>query len=201
MQFRVVFSRLSGAFIIGCILSVSVSPAAAATLDYNSVSNIWTFDGFGATGVGSFTRLGSGGLAGDGPHTRSGKSVTFGWNISQSGGWLYYDQGGASESYTDFWWTSDFSFRVTGARWTNNPGPITASGGFGLGTSQLLLGTAIAQGTLLDGTFSYIGDPQRPYVIYTPTSPIPIPAAAWLFGSALLGFLGLRRKTATANQG
>ncbi|HEB28542.1 MAG TPA: VPLPA-CTERM sorting domain-containing protein [Porticoccus sp.] len=29
---------------------------------------------------------------------------------------------------------------------------------------------------------------------YINTSPVPIPAAAWLFGSALIGLVGIRRK-------
>ena len=40
--------------------------------------------------------------------------------------------------------------------------------------------------------------PQFTYAVWSPTTVIPIPAAAWLFGSALLGFVGLnRRKTRT----
>ena len=45
-----------------------------------------------------------------------------------------------------------------------------------------------------DATNDTVGFADDTSLTITYASPVPVPAAAWLFGSALLGFLGLQRR-------
>lgn len=46
----------------------------------------------------------------------------------------------------------------------------------------------------IDGTHSHSGGRDIGYLVYRNVSSVPVPAAAWLFGSALIGLVGIKRK-------
>jgi len=70
---------------------------------------------------------------------------------------------------------------------------LTPAGGF----FGLLSDTQIGSFLVTNGIFSGTGEPDRFFIddfkAYS-TSPIPVPAAVWLFGSALIGFIGMSRR-------
>ena len=182
------------------LFSVQWTRSHAATLDYNAATDMWTITGFENTGTGDFNNPGFG-LAGNGPHTRFGGGMLASWNYTR-GGWLRHTGTG---HFTDYWHDTTFSYTVTGATWSNTNFD-TSDGAFSLrGSTGLSLASAIADGTVLNGVFSYTASStiSNAYLQYTPNSvsAVPLPAAVWLMLSALggMGVLGWRRKrTATA---
>jgi hypothetical protein len=84
----------------------------------------------------------------------------------------------------------------------------TGSGTFGCTTCVQARGvwwTNSASGWSADGANSYILTtsseaflgPEVTWAVFIPTPPVPVPAAVWLFGSGLIGLVGVaRRKTA-----
>jgi hypothetical protein len=78
-----------------------------------------------------------------------------------------------------------------GLPFNNTAGVDTALSFWQLGTSD----GSDAVATLLDGSWTLSGNGT---LTYSAVSPIPVPAAVWLFGSGLVGMIGVaRRKTAT----
>lgn len=59
---------------------------------------------------------------------------------------------------------------------------------------QLSLGLASPAGAVSFHSFENGTAAFRPYLDITAPAPVPIPAAAWLFGSGLLGLIGFKRK-------
>lgn len=53
---------------------------------------------------------------------------------------------------------------------------------------------APSQVTVGNGIPLFFGTGGQPFISYEGTSSVPIPAAIWIFGSGLLGLVGIRRK-------
>jgi len=84
---------------------------------------------------------------------------------------------------------------TTGLTYEGHSATTTSAGT----TSLTFYNLAAGEYTLLIGgnaTGSTSGTNQQ-YIANISTSPVPVPAAAWLMGSAILGLAGMRRKTAT----
>jgi hypothetical protein len=80
----------------------------------------------------------------------------------------------------DFWWTGAISPHVTVSAPGNNIELCQGSAAYlGDASCGVLSGTLTIGGTTMSGYGA---------------SPVPVPAAAWLFGSALLGLAGVGRK-------
>jgi hypothetical protein len=63
------------------------------------------------------------------------------------------------------------------------------------GSSDFYVTESNAGGILED----FFLNPSRTFAVFTPAAAVPLPAAAWLFSSALLGFTSLRRKALRKN--
>lgn len=83
---------------------------------------------------------------------------------------------------------------------------LNYTSGFGVaGNSMELLAQSMDEtnyGLTAAGLTYGLGDIGTPGAAgsFTPASPVPVPAAAWLFGSGLLGLLGISRKRKSRNQ-
>lgn len=94
----------------------------------------------------------------------------------------------------------------TSSNWASgfqlHPGPGTAARSIAFSYLDCLTGPGCAQTTTatdmvlfaLDDDGANIDDNHDDYVGYMVASPVPLPASAWLLGSALLGLLGIGRK-------
>lgn len=97
------------------------------------------------------------------------------------------------DGYTVDYQLYDSGMNAVGASWT-----MTDLGDTALNLAQAGVYRALSTGTYyLEYAFAN-GDPLA-YGVTTQISAVPLPAAAWLFGSALLGLGALRRKQKAGN--
>ncbi len=169
------------------------SSVTAGTISYDSLANSWTFSGFEKTGTGAWVNSGTGGINGAGGTVFGGGSASI--NTFNGGQWV---RRGAE--LADFYFPVTETITVENVIWSN----AIASQQANLGDGVLFFGVqgthtwagAPVDGTILNGTFSYASGSVNGNVIYdfNATSAVPIPAAAWLFGSGLIGLIGLARR-------
>jgi hypothetical protein len=87
------------------------------------------------------------------------------------------------------WTTEDFSFAISSLTIVLNDGVNLTLTGFGT------LSSTIAGLDPTNGAWSFSSS-SNVLNWSSATSAVPVPAAVWLFGTAMVGFLGLRRKSA-----
>jgi len=88
--------------------------------------------------------------------------------------------------------TYDWTFDLTLAS-SFNPAFVTANGGLANAEAVLANGLADGHAYLNIHTSLFTGGEIRGFL-----APVPVPAAAWLFGSGLLGLMGIARRKRTA---
>ncbi len=183
-------SKLAG--IVGATVLFALfcaNHSEANLITWNSGTNQWTISNFQLTGVGNYSNAGAG-LAGSGPHVRNGFALEVGWQ--PAGGWHFYNN---QSEYTDYWHPDTLSWTVTGATWSNTP--TNTDGSYYLYTlSGATLGTAIADGTLLNGTFTWesnTGAGGTGVLIYTAAVPEPS-SVALIFATGGLGMVFSRSR-------
>ena len=86
-----------------------------------------------------------------------------------------------------FWVTDDFSFAISSLTIIFEDADNLSLEGSGMLTSTIVgLDPTVATWSFTGGVLNWSMG----------TSAVPVPAAVWLFGTAMVGFLGLRRKSA-----
>lgn len=172
--------------LIAACLGLSVSTANAALYTF-------TETGFtdGATITGSFegTDLNLDGFISGASFTNLDEISSF--NVSFSGNALV---SAFSQTYTDLTY---FGFDIARSVLGNADGEGIATNWFGGARYQFLTGYAVngaVDGYVID-TLLNVTDHTSNIVSVTPAA-VPVPSAVWLFGSALAGFLSLKRRQA-----
>ena len=181
--------------LITLALPVSV---LAGTISYDSFANSWTFSGFEKTGLGNWVNNGSIELGGAGGTVFGGGSASI--NTFSGGQWVR-----RGFDLADYYFPVTETITVENVIWSNTIDFQAAD----LGDGILFFGAqgvhnwadAPADGTILNGTFSYAQGSVDGDVIYEfdPTvAAVPVPAAVWLFGTALIGLLGFGKRNKAA---
>ena len=217
-------SHLLGA-VCACIIASFVTPATAVTIDYSNTSgssvNLDPTDGCGGIGtVGCFsfstgnsiqitsgTALGfSGGISGIfgvGAITTGGILETA--NVSGTGSLNIFD--GSQTLTADLIWIDIASLNVAGV--LNTLGSANLTNVVYAGVNGDLLALSNAGAGTNTATFQFTSPTSLTSLFTTATAttstsfsgsitPVPVPAAVWLFGSGLLGLVGIARRKKTA---
>jgi hypothetical protein len=174
------------------------SSVVAGTISYESFDNSWTFSGFEKSGLGTWVNTGNGGIEGSGGTVFGGGSASI--NTFSGGQWVR-----RGTALADYYFPVTEAITVQNVTWSNTIAAQLTD----LGDGILFFGAqgthswadAPVDGTILNGTFSYADGSVNGNVIYefNPSiSPVPVPAAVWLFGTALIGFVGMSRRRKVA---
>ena len=167
-------SQLLGA-VCACVITFTSLAASAAPIPVDMTTGVWTITAFDTGG-----------------NDWSGSTLTIETQTAATDDWLlsgyfFWDNGAGAFGRENFTGTLflDRSLELSGFEL------VSATSGIIIG--DYFADLALSNNDIVDGTWVADGA-FLPTDGWTATRPVPVPAAAWLFGSGLLGLVGMARR-------